>query len=817
MKSDNSRLFKKIARIIVDKRNLLFVLYAFAFIFCIFSIGWAEVENEIVNYLPEDGKTRQGILIMDEEFTTLGRAYIMISNISYSHAKKLADSISEIDGVSTLMFENTEDYYKNSSAKFFLLFDGEEDSEDTQNTLDEIKDMIEPYDTSISTTIGFKYADMLSNDMIIISILALIIISGVLLFTTGAYAGIIVFYINFIAAAALNMGTNFLYGKISFVSNSVAAILQLALAIDYSIIMSHRFSEEREYLPPVEAAIGALSKAIPEIASSSLTTVGGLAAMAFINFGIGFDLSIVMIKGILFSMLTVFTLMPGLLVVFSRLIDKTKHRNFVPSVKKLGRFAIRTRYIMPPVFAVLVVVSFIFSSKCPYLFSMEDVKSYMVSEEQKEKDRINETFGKINQMALIVPLGDYEAERQLLSRLEGFDEVETVVGLSNIEAMGGYTLTDEITPRQFAELVDLDYEIAQLLYSAYSINDEDYGKVISGIGNYGVPFIDMFEFLYNQVLQGYVSIDDDMMNELDSYYHQLSNTRIQMEGDNYSRFEINSRLPVESRETFDFIRKVYDEAGKFYDYDVVYVMGESSNALELSSTFEKDNIIISVLSVAFVIIVLIFTFQSAGLSILLIAVIQTSIWTNFSFPYLRGHGLYFLGFLLVSAIQMGANIDYAIVIISRYLELKKYMERENAVVEALNSGFTTVVTSGSILAIAGFLIGFLSTDGTIAILGRYIGQGTIISTILVIFVLPQLLYLGDTIIERTTFILNLPVSVDRPKKKLHIEGRLHGYVKGEIDAFVEGTISGEIQPVRDDSEEPAECAPDRKDVDYEES
>ena len=817
MKSDNSRLFKKIARIIVDKRNLLFVIYAFAFIFCVFSIGWAEVENDIVNYLPEDGKTRQGILIMDEEFTTLGRAYIMISNISYSHAKKLADSISEIDGVSTLMFENTEDYYKNSSAKFFLLFDGEEDSEDTQNTLDEIKDIIEPYDTSISTTIGFEYADMLSNDMIIISILALIIISGVLLFTTGAYAGIIVFYINFIAAAALNMGTNFLYGKISFVSNSVAAILQLALAIDYSIIMSHRFSEEREYLPPVEAAISALSKAIPEIASSSLTTVGGLAAMAFINFGIGFDLSIVMIKGILFSMLTVFTLMPGLLVVFSRLIDKTKHRNFVPSVKKLGRFAIRTRYIMPPVFVVLVVVSFIFSSKCPYLFSMEDVKSYMVSEEQKEKDRINETFGKINQMALVVPSGDYEAERQLLSRLERFDEVDSVVGLSNIKAIGGYTLTDEITPRQFAELVDLDYEIAQLLYSAYSINDEDYGKVISGIGNYGVPFIDMFEFLYNRVLQGYVSIDDDMMNELDSYYHQLSNTRIQMEGDNYSRFEINSRLPVESRETFDFIRKVYDEAGKFYDNEDVYVMGESSNALELSSTFEKDNIIISVLSVAFVIIVLIFTFQSVGLSILLIAVIQTSIWTNFSFPYLRGHGLYFLGFLLVSAIQMGANIDYAIVITSRYLELKKYMERENAVVEALNSGFTTVVTSGSILAIAGFLIGFLSTDGTTAILGRYIGQGTIISTILVIFVLPQLLYLGDTIIERTTFILNLPVSVDRPKKKLHIEGRLHGYVKGEIDAFVEGTISGEIQPVRDDSEEPAECAPDRKDVDYEES
>lgn len=816
MKNNYSRLFKRIARIIVDKHNLLFVLYTFAVIFCAFSIGWVEVENDIVNYLPEDGKTRQGILIMDEELSTFGRAFLLISNISYPHAQNLADSISEIDGVSTLIFENNEDFYKNSSAKFYILFEGEEDSEITLNALDNIEDLTEPYDRSISTTIGFEYADMLNNDMIVIGILAIIIITGVLLFTTGAYAEIIVFYITFIVAAVLNMGTNFLYGKISFVSNSVAAILQLALAIDYSIIMSHRFSEEREYLPPREAATGALSKAIPEIASSSLTTVGGLAAMAFINFGIGFDLSIVMIKGILFSMLTVFTLMPGLLVLFSRLIDKTKHKSFVPSVKKLGRFAIKTRYIMPPVFLVLVVVTFIFSSRCPYLFSMEDVRSHRVSQAQMEKDRLHENFGKINQMALVVPSGDYEAERELLARLEVLDNVDSVTGLSNIEAMGGYTLTDEITPRQFAELMDLDYEIAQLLYSAYSINDEDYAKIISGIGNYGVPFIDMFEFLYNQVLQGYVTIDDELMDEIDTFYHQLSNTRIQMEGKNYSRFEINSKLPVESRETFDFINKVYDEAGKFYDHDDIYFMGESANALELSLTFEKDNIIISVLSIAFVIIVLIFTFRSAALSILLVAVIQTSIWANFSFPYVRGHGLYFLGFLLVSAIQMGANIDYAIVITSRYLELKKHMERENAVVEALNSGFTTVVTSGSILAIAGYLIGYLSTDGTIAILGSYIGQGTIISTILVIFVLPQLLYLGDTIIELTTFILNLPVSADRPKKKLYVNGRVHGYVKGEINALVDGTIQGEIQPVKNNLEELDEDDPDRKDVDYEE-
>ena len=822
MKNSNKGLFERIAVTIVDRCNLIFIIYAFVAVFCIFSMGWAEVEDDIINYLPEDGKTRTGIAIMEEEFTTFGTAQIMISNISYSRARELSASIYEVDGVSSVMFDNTEDYYKNSSALFVVLFEDEETAEITLNAMDNIREIIGPYDHSVSTTIGYNYADELSNDMIIIGILAVIIITAVLLFTTKSYAELIVFYINFGMAAFLNMGTNFIYEKISFVSNSVAVILQLALAIDYSIMLSHRYSEERDHLPAREAAIAALSKAIPEIASSSLTTVGGLAAMGFINFRLGLDLALVMIKGILFSMLTVFTLMPGLLVLFSKLIEKTGHKSFVPSIKRSGRFSIKTRYIMPPIFALLLIVSFIFSSNCPYLFSMEDVRSHRVSEAQNQQDRINETFGKTNTMALVVPSGDYEAERNLLGRLSRYDEVGSTMGLSNTEAFGGYMITDELTPRQFSELVDLDYEIAQVLYSAYSINEEDYAKIINGISNYGVPLIDMFQFLYDQVIQGYVSIDVDLMEELDTSYQLLSNARLQMEGDNYSRMIINAKLPIESEETFDFVYKVYEEAAEYYDEDKVYLMGESANALELSLTFEKDNLIISLLSVAFVIIVLIITFRSLALSILLVSVIQTSIWINFSFPYLRGYGLYFLGFLVVSAIQMGANIDYAIVITSRYLKLKKHMNREQAVVEALNQGFNTVITSGSILAIAGYLIGYISTDGTIAILGTYIGQGTIISIVLVIFVLPQVLYLGDYIIELTSFRLNLSGGMTGPEKKVHINGRLRGYVKGEIDALVDGTITGEVKPIKDDVDESDDKLDNdslqrREDDDYEES
>lgn len=788
-------LLEKFSEVIVDRRNFLFLFYIIAIIFSLFSMNWVDVEDDIVNYLDKDSNTRQGIIIMEEEFTTFGMANIMVSNISSTHGQKIANLIEEVEGVASVMYDDTEDHYKNSSALFVVLFEKEETDEITLIAMENIRHIIKPYDSSVSTTIGFNLADQLTKDMTIIGALAAIVVVIVLIFTSQSYAEIPILLITFGVAALLNMGTNFLLGTISFISNSVGIVLQLALAIDYAIILSHRFTDERENLPAREAAIAALSKAIPEISSSSLTTMAGLAALAFMNFKVGLDLSTVMIKAILLSLLSVFTLMPGLLVIFSNLMNKTKHKSFLPSVSIIGRFSIKTRYIIPPIFAVILVVSFILSSKAPFLFSLDAIRPNRLSENQIAEDRIKENFGEDNMLALIVPSGDYAAEKMLLLDLNNYKEIKIATGLSNIEAIGDYMLTDALTPRNFSELIDLDYEIAQLLYSAYAIDDEDYAKVVGGISQYGVPLIDMFEFLYEQVQEGYVTLDDDLIMDLEEYNELLSVARKQMEGNHYSRMLVYLNLPIESQETFDFISNIYNDANQYYPEDSVFIIGESTNALDLSTTFDKDNLIISILSVLFVIIILTFAFQSAGMPILLISVIQASIWINFSFPYIKQEGLYFLGFLLVSSIQMGANIDYAIIISSRYLDLKKEMNPREAVIEALNQGFPTVITSGTILAIAGFLIGYISTDGATAVLGSYLGQGTVISIILVIFVLPQLLYLGDTIIEKTSFKLKTFDSISRPKEKLSIQGRLHGYVRGEIDAHVDGTISGEIKPI----------------------
>ena len=252
-------------------------------------------------------------------------------------------------------------------------------------------------------------------------------------------------------------------------------------------------------------------------------------------------------------------------------------------------------------------------------------------------------------------------------------------------------------------------------------------------------------------------------------------------------------LPEETDETFAFVNKMHDIIGKYYDTDSFYVVGNTTSAMDLSSSFGEDNLLISVLSALFVILVLLFTFKSAGLPVLLIIVIQGSIWINFSVPYLQHTPLYFLGYLIVNSIQMGANIDYAIVISSHYTDLKKVMRPREAIVAALNESFPTIFTSGSILASAGILISVLTTNPVIAAIGTCLGRGTIVSIVLVLFVLPQILILGDTIIERTSFEMKGVAGMAHTASgTMHINGRVRGYINGVVDADIKGVLHGQF-------------------------
>lgn len=786
---------EKIATFIVDKRNLFFLLYAFALIFSIVATGWVKVENDITTYLPEDTETRQGLTVMNDNFVTYGTARVMVSNVTYETAENICSDLESIDGVTSVDFDDTTDHYKSASALFSVTFDGTTTDDISVYALHTIRDMLAGYDTYIDTEVGVDTSADLQSEMSVILVLAAIVIVLVLTLTSRSYAEVPVLIMTFGAAALLNMGTNFLCGTISFISNSVTVILQLALAIDYAIILCHRFSDEHETKDTREACIAALSKAIPEISSSSLTTISGLGALAFMHFGIGRDMATVLIKAILFSLLSVFTLMPGLLMLFSKKIDATRHKNLIPKITFLGKFDVATRFIVPPIFAVVVVVTAVLANKCPYCYSYTDLVTAKQSESQIAHQKIKNTFGVNNMVAVIVPTGDYDSERQLLKDLDSCAEVKSTQGLANIDAMDGYKLADALTPRQMSELAGLDYEVAEALYAAYAVDQNEYGKLISGLGDYKVPLFDMFMFLQREMKDGNITLDGDIQETLDDLFEQLNKAQLQLQSDKYSRLVVYLNLPEESEETLAFLDTMHAMIAKYYSSDT-YIVGNSTNVKDLSSSFGEDNMLISVLSALFVVIILLFTFKSAGLPVLLIVVIQGSIWINFSVPTIQHESLYFLGYLIVNSIQMGANIDYAIVISSHYSDLKKEMRPKEAIIAALNEAFPTIFTSGTILAVAGALIGVMTTNPVIAAIGTCLGRGTVISIVLVMAVLPQILLIGDTIVERTSFDVKVPVDLSRVNRtasgNMRVSGRVRGYVNGVIDAEIKGTLNGTL-------------------------
>ncbi|MCM1188420.1 MAG: MMPL family transporter [bacterium] len=805
-KKDESFMIR-LSTLIVDKRKGFYLIFIMLILFSVASMDKVRVNNDLTSYLPGTTETRIGLDLMEEQFITYGTARVMVCNVTLEEAQNIAERLEELEGVSMLTFDDSAEHYHDMEALFDITFAGEAEEAVSQEYLNGVLEELKGYDTYYSSDIGQEErdADDLNRDMILILILAGVVIVAVLLFTSTTYAEIPVFLITFIVAAILNKGSNFIFGTISFVTDSIAVVLQLALAVDYAIILCHRFMEEHEDKDAREAVIVALSKAIPEISSSSLTTVSGMVAMMFMQFRIGYDMGIVLAKAIVLSLVSVFFLMPGLLLTFAGAIDNSHHRSFVPKITAVGRFCVATRFFVPPIFVAVVIVAAVISGKTNYVYDVNALEAKKMSDNKFSQAMVNREFGTVNQLAVMVPNGDYEREGEALRALESMEEVNSCMGLANIEAMDGYLLTEQLSPREFAELIDMDIEVADLLYSAYAVDHSNYGALLNGINEYRVPLIDMFLFIYNQKEAGNITLDDGLEETLTEAYSRISIAKDQLSGESYSRFVLDLSVPAEGETTYAALQKIRDTVARYYNYDDIVLAGNSTSNQDLSDSFGTDNTIITVLTALFVMIILLFTFQSAGLPVLLVLSIQGSIWMNFSLPYLTGESVYFLGYLVVSAIQMGATIDYAIVITSRYMELKTYMPIKEAIVETLNQAFPTIVTSGSMLVAAGFIISNTSSNAVVAAIGLALGRGTLTSILLVLLVLPQTLLMGDIIIEKTAFTLKRETVKPLPAGgRIRMSGHIRGYVNGVIDGEFSGVIDGEmgaVVRVRDEVED----------------
>lgn len=734
---------------IVKGRWICFGVFIALTIACVCLIPQIKVEYDLTTQMPQDSYTSEALDVLKREFDDKGMAYVCVVNIDSTEAKDIAGELKGLEGVANVTYVEQMNF-KNGKALYTVNLKDYDSTTECFDTIERIIDHLdntsrESYLTGQSAYSYFTKAET-EQSIFKIGVVIVILILVMLIFTSKTYFEILLMLIVFAVAVAINMGTNVLFDGISYIANLVSLVLQLALSLDYMVVLLHRYMEERQSYDAKEATARALSKGIVEICSSALTTIAGLGSLLLMTMPIGVEIGLSLGKSIVASLVTVVFFMPALLVLLDKPLMKSKHRPFVPSIKRPAKAILKARWVIVPLFVVIVVLSCVGQLQNVYGFNYNGGSMILDAKEQIEPE-----FGTLNSLVVVVPKGNAEKERELANYVSSFtDNVDSVNALSTIEVTEGLYLTDEFSRDDVVELInslvgDTDIGIpsnvlknmAQSIFDGYT---EAHGITDP---NAKVRVVDLLEHLASD--DSFSILLGDYASLLDSLIFAKAN----LESENYSRLTFNVTSGIEGEATFTFIDEILAHIPDYYEE--FYITGESIACYDMESNFDEDNMLVCVCSLFFVLIILFFTFKNILLPLVLILAIQGGIWINFVFPFLLGNPVMFIGYLIITAVQMGATIDYAIVITNRYRTTRhKFLNRFDAMADAQNATFPTVLTSGLILTGTGFALSLLAS-GTVAAMGSLLGIGTLVSLLIVIFVLPSLLLVTEKAVDKCDF------------------------------------------------------------------
>lgn len=881
---------EKFAKFIVKARWYFFALFLALAVGSLFLIPMVGVNYDMTKYLPEDSNTKVAIEVMSDQFGASGTASVMVSNASVTNLNSLKTEIENVSGVASVVFDTSSaDYYDGTNALFKVFFEESDYTENVSNALLKIREICSEYEVAISGSAAEASSsrNAIGTEIPIILAIAVAIVFIILLLTSKSWLEPLVYLFVIGVAILINMGTNVLLGEVSFITKSISTIMLIALEMDYCIVLCSRYREElSKFENPTIAMEKALSGSLLSVVASSLTVMAGLVALMFMDFSIGFDIGAVLAKGVLISVIAVIFFMPSVILMFSKAMQKTAHRSFLPKMDKLGSFAYKTRKVIPVVFLCIVVLSSVLQTGMSYEYVAKAGNTG--SQIQIEIEKIENAFGKQNSLVVMVEKGDFEKEKVLFNdicniEVEGEKYINTksaIVATGLYEKVSIDTLVsnygiDQVNAVEiFAEMGKAETDTVYLadlinyfhtnntkissianekqqnidnLYNAfnssvfnnlytnltpasaqaiYNLSDVNMMKqIFASILHYDVadvldsdlvPNWAIMEVLYSGDIDGWAStltpifeseyhpflkltkqqiiatynLNSDVVDSIFQKNMATENLRVlqlvntlhariddstiilniakqtqaTIEGgyvsmqtanamflsQDYSRMIFNINLAVDDQNAIKFIEKlnVLMENSGYQNY---YIANSTSNLIETSEVFKTDKTKTDLITFFAILLIVLLSFRSISIPILLVLAIQGAIWINLAINTIAGSGIYFICYLLAVAIQMGATIDYGILLTDRYKQFRKTMDKKQAMQNALNASITTILTSGLILIIAPFLIHFISSTPIIAEIGLMIGRGALVSVITVLFVLPQILMLFDKVIEKTSY------------------------------------------------------------------
>ena len=675
---------------ILKHRKIIIIVFLLAAVICAGLSTMVGVNYKFADYLPEDAPSTKAFDVMEEEYDqTIPNMRVLIYDVSIPQALSYKEKIENVKGVEEVRWlddaidiyepleqadaDTVDAWYKDSDALFSVTISEKDDAE-KKAAVKEIRTIIGDENAMSGTAVTDTYSPVhTTKDIQKIILIVIPIVFIILLLTTNSWFEPVLFLFTIGVAIMLNRGTNLIFGEISFVTNAAGSVLQLAVSMDYSIFLLHRFAENRAEGKEVkQAMVDAVKQSTSSVLSSGLTTVTGFAALILMRFRIGPDMGWVMAKAIVFSLLCVLCLLPALAISTYKLIDKTQHRPLYPSFKTFSSVVMKIRIPMLILAAVIAVPCFLAQGSNDFLYGSSRVYSTNQTQMGRDLLAIEDEYGASNPLVILVPKGDMSKEAALNEAL---------------------------------------------------CENKNVTSVISYVNTVGA-----------QIPDGYVP--EDSLEQLYS--------------ENYSRFVVTLDTEEVEDGWTDKIDEIHKICEKYYGDDAL-IAGDLASTEDLKDTITEDNTRVNLLAIAFVFIILLLNFKSISIPVILTLVIELSIWINLSIPYFGSTTLHYIAYLIISSVQLGATIDYAILLTSRYLEERKTMGRKEAARTAIQVSVLSLFTSAIILTIAGFALGICSTNLVLSQLGTLVGRGAVISFVLVLVVLPALLVLLDKVIEKTTF------------------------------------------------------------------
>lgn len=681
---------QKFGRGVVKLRVPILIVSVLLLIPSIFGFVSTRINYDILSYLPSDIETMKGQDIMLDEFGKGGFSLVMLDGMEDKDVEKVKEKIEKVDHVCDVLWYDTladvslpkevlpDDIYDffntDNSTMMAVFFDEATSADGSLEAVKEIRSIAgEQCFVSGMSSVVEDIKDLTMQEAPMYVVIAVILTSIILALTMDSFLIPLFFMLSVGMAIVYNMGTNFIQGEISFITEALAAVLQLAVTIDYSIFLWHSYKEEKEKHPGdnKEAMAVAIGKTITSVVSSSITTVAGFLALCFMSYELGMDMGIVMAKGVVIGVICCITVLPSMILVFDKALEKTMHKDLVPSLEKPSKFIIKHH----AAFIVLFIVVLI-----PAVYGQINTNVYYNLTDTLPKDlnsviantKLDEEYNMATTHMLLVD-ADMQP-KEVNSMLDEMGKVDGVSFSMSLDTLIGPSIPREIVPKSVTKILKSDKWQLMLIGSEYKVASD----------------------------------------------------------------EENAQIDELSK-----ILKSYDKDGM--------LIGEAAATKDLIDITDHDFKVVNIVSIAAIFIIILIALRSVSLPIILVAVIEFAITVNMGVPCFTNTTIPFIASVVIGTIQLGATVDYAILMTTRYkTERNAGKDKHEAVTIALTTSMKSIMVSALGFFASTFGVGVYSSVDMISQLCTLMSRGAIISMITVICILPSMLMLFDKVIINTT-------------------------------------------------------------------